>query len=157
MAPDAAGRIDAVALRAVEGGRLDDLLGDDLVLQDFLVVVNVVDELVEGVDALLESALNPFPLLGADDAGNQVEGENALSAGGIAIDVKGDAHLQQDGFRDALAAQKFAVFERMDGLQQQPRFRPRDALDVKHLVIETLRLIRGELHASLPGNSRLAD
>ena len=65
VAPDAARRIDAHALRTVERGRADDLLGNDLVLQDLLIVIDVVDELVERVDALLEAALDPLPLFGA--------------------------------------------------------------------------------------------
>ena len=65
VAPDPPRRIDARALRAVERGRADDLFRDDLVLQDLLIVIDVVDELVERVDALLEAALDPLPLLGA--------------------------------------------------------------------------------------------
>ena len=53
------------ALRPVEGRRADDLLGDDPVLDDPLLVVDVVDEQVERVDALLQAALDPVPLLGA--------------------------------------------------------------------------------------------
>ena len=32
------------------------------------------------------------------DAGDEVEGKNALGAGGIAVDVEGDAQLEQDAF-----------------------------------------------------------
>ena len=48
VAPDAARRIDADALRAVEGGGIDHFFRDDLVLQDLLIVIDVVDELDSG-------------------------------------------------------------------------------------------------------------
>jgi len=141
VAPDAAGRIDAAALGAVKRGGVDNLLGDNPVLQNFLIVVNVVNKLVERVDALLEAALDPIPLLGADDARNQVEGENPLRARRISINVESNAHLQEQRFRGALAPQKLAVFQRLDGLEQQASLRPRFAFSVKYLIIKTLRLI----------------
>ena len=60
-----------------------------------------------------------------DDARDQVEGKDALGAGGVAVDVEGDAHLQQQALGGVLVAQQMAVGERLDGLQQQPRVRPR--------------------------------
>ena len=150
VAPDAARRIDAAALGAVKRGGIDDLLRDDFVLQDFLVVVNVVDKLVERVDALLEAALDPIPLLGADDARDQVEGENPLRARRIPIDIKGNAHLQKQRFRRALAAQKLTFFQGFDGFEQQASLRPGLAVSVKDFVIKTICLIRVELHSHLP-------
>ena len=78
VAPDAPGRIDAAALGAIERRRLDDLFRNNFVFQDFLVVVDVVDEFVQRVDALLEAALDPVPFLSADDTRNQVERENSF-------------------------------------------------------------------------------
>ena len=148
VAPDPPRRIDARALGAVEGGRMDDLFRDDLVLQDLLVVINVVDELVERVDALLEAALDPVPLLGADDARNQVEGENALRARRISVDVEGDAHLEEQALRRALAAQKLALLERLDGVEQQASLRPHHSGIVEHLIPESLGLISIEPHSA---------
>ena len=139
-------RVDAHALRAVKGGRANDFLGDDLVLEDLLVVVDVVDEVVERVDALFEPALDPLPLLGAHDAGDQVERKNALRAGGVAVDVEGDAHLQQQTLGGTLAAQQLPVFERLNGLEQQAGFRPDLAAGVEHLVMKTISLIGVEPH-----------
>ena len=150
VAPDSAGRVDAAALGAVKRGGMDDLLRDDFVLQDFLVVVDVVDKLVEGMDALLEAALDPIPFFGANDARNQVEGENAFRARRISINIEGNPHLQEKGFRRSLAPQKLAVSERLDGFKQQASFRTRLAVGVEHLVIETVGLIRIELHSHLP-------
>src|SRR6185503_12629152 len=87
VAPHALRRIDADALRAIERRGTHDLLGDDTVLDDLLAVVDVVDELVERVDALLQPALDPVPLLRRDDARHEIEGEGALGAGRVAVDV----------------------------------------------------------------------
>ncbi len=84
-----------MALGAIERRGLDDFFRDDLVFQDFLVVVNVVDEFVEGVDALLQAALDPVPFLGADDARNQVEGKNASGARRIATMVGRTANMRR--------------------------------------------------------------
>src|SRR5207253_3013632 len=69
MAPDSQGRIDTPALRTIKCGRSDDLFGNNPVLEDLLLVVDVVDELVEDVNALLQPAFNPVPFLSGHDAG----------------------------------------------------------------------------------------
>ena len=84
-------------------------------------MVDVVDEEVQGVDALLEAAFDLVPLVGGNDARNEVEREDALGAGGVAVDVEGDAHLQQQPLGGVLVAQQLAVGERFDGVQQQAR------------------------------------
>ena len=70
-----------------------------------------------------QAALNPIPLVGADDAGNQVKGENAFRARRISINVEGNSHLQEERFRRALAAQELAFFQRFDGFKQQASLR----------------------------------
>ena len=82
----------------------------------------------------------------AHDARNQVEGENAFGAGGVAIDVEGDAHLQQQAFGGPLALQQLAFFERFDGVQQQARFGTHHSGVVEHLVPEPLGLISIKPH-----------
>ena len=52
-----------MALLAVGDGGGDDFGGDGAVLENFLVVIDVVDEGVEGVDALLEAALDVVPFV----------------------------------------------------------------------------------------------
>ncbi len=93
VAPDSARRVDALALGAVKRGGMNYLFRDNLVFQDLLVVVDVVDKGVEGVDALLEAAFDPFPFLGPHDPRNQVKGENALGSRRVAIHVEGDPEL----------------------------------------------------------------
>src|SRR6516164_3082365 len=157
VAPDSARRIDSAALRAVKRGRMSDLLGDHFVFQALLAVVNVVDKFVESVDALLEATLDPIPLLGADDPGNQIEGENPLCACGISINIKGNAHLEEERVGRSLVPQKFALFQRFNGFKQQTSLRPGPAFGVEHFVIKSIRLIRVELHSHLPAADKAAE
>jgi len=64
--------------------------GDDFVLQNLLPVVEIVQEKVERGDALDEAGLELGPFGARDDAGNEVERENALGALRIVIDREGD-------------------------------------------------------------------
>src|SRR5579862_1258512 len=69
--------------------------GDDAIFDNFLFVVDVVEEKVERGDALDESAFEKFPFLGRDDARHEVERKNAFGAARIAIDVERYALAQK--------------------------------------------------------------
>jgi len=58
-------------------------------------VVDVVDEQVQRVDALLEATLDRPPLGRPDDARDQVEGKDAFNAGVIAINCKRDSLVHE--------------------------------------------------------------
>ena len=78
-----------------------DLLGrHDAGFQDLLAVIDVVDEAVQGRDALRQAALHVAPLGRRDDARDQVERDQALGARAIgvlrAIDREGDADAAED-------------------------------------------------------------
>ena len=55
-------------------------------------MIDVVQEGVEGGDALADPLVQMLPLLGGNDAGNAVERDEALGAVPIPIDVEGDAN-----------------------------------------------------------------
>ena len=76
---DAARRGDPLHLRQVARGPLDDLARDDALGEAASLAVDVGQEGFEGLDALLRPG-SKGPILGRDDAGNQVEGEDALDA-----------------------------------------------------------------------------
>ncbi len=120
-------RIQTVALLAERCRREHHFARNDAVVQNLLIVIDVVDERVQGVDALLQAALDVIPFVGGDDARNQVEGEDALGPGGFAIDVESDAHLQQQALRRVLIAQQVAFGQRFDGFEQERGVRPRSA------------------------------
>ena len=69
---------------------------DHAVLHDLLVVIDVVQEEVEGGDALHEAPLEMLPLLGWDDAGDEIERKDPLGALLVAVNVERDA-LPKEG------------------------------------------------------------
>src|SRR5476649_1561134 len=109
-------------------------------------MVDVVDEGVEGVDALLQAALDAVPFIGGDDARDQVEWKDTLGAGGVAVHVEGDAQLEQQTVGGVLIAQKLAVRQRLDDIENQLDVRAAPAIVCEHLIVETFGLVRRELH-----------
>jgi hypothetical protein len=79
----------------------DVVCGDDTVLDDLLLVINIVQEEVQGRNPLHQPALQEFPFLGRDDARHQIKGKNPLRPLRVAIDVEGDA-LAQEGQIDRM-------------------------------------------------------
>ena len=66
-------------------------------------MINIVDEQIERVNPLLQALFEPIPLSGLDDPRNDIERKNLFGRGAIAVDVKGDAVLQQQPFGGRLA------------------------------------------------------
>jgi hypothetical protein len=73
VAPDAPGRGEPFALLAVGAAGEDQVFGDHLVFQNFLVIVDILDEGIEGEDPLLQAALDLLPVIAGNDAGDDVE------------------------------------------------------------------------------------
>jgi hypothetical protein len=88
------------------------------------------------VDALLEAAFDAVPFVGGDDARDQVEGEDALRAGGIAVHVEGDAQLQQHTLRGVLVAEQLSIGQRLNDLLDQLEVGPGGTVRLEHLVVE---------------------
>ena len=146
VAPHPPRRIQAVALFPVGDRRKNHFAGDHVVPQDLLVVVDVVDKRVQGMHPLLETPLDAVPFSGGHDTRDQVEREDPVRPGRVAIDVEGDAHLEQHPLGRALVAQQLAVRQGFDGLQQKPGVRPKTAVLLEHLVVIALRIVRRKLH-----------
>jgi hypothetical protein len=94
---DAPGYVDALHLRAVLRVAENLFSGDYARLENLLVVVNVVNEGVEGADALLEAALEPDPFFEGQDAPHDVERDKALGAFVLAVHGEGDADAMEKG------------------------------------------------------------
>ena len=60
--------------------------------------VDVAEEGVQRLDALLEPALQPLPFRLGDDAGDDVEGDQPLGGLRVAIDGEGDADAPEEQF-----------------------------------------------------------
>ena len=75
----------------------------DAGFQNFLVVVDVVDEAVKRIDTLHQPLFHAGPLVGRNDARNQVKRDQALGAGAVlvffAVDGEGNAHSAEDHLR----------------------------------------------------------
>ena len=72
--------------------------GHDAVVDDGpLTHVEVVEEGVEGGDPLHQAPLDVVPLVGGDDAGQQVHREGALDALALVVDGEGDALAAKGG------------------------------------------------------------
>jgi hypothetical protein len=104
---DVARDLEAAHLAAVVLATVDQLAGDDAVGEDFGVGVDVAQEEIERGDALGEAALDAVPLLGGDEAGQQVVGEDALGAFVAAVDGEGDALGEEGEVGGLLAALQF--------------------------------------------------
>ena len=112
---DAARRLDAHHLRH-EGRVLDDqLLGDAAGLDDLLAMVDVVHEGVERAHALLDAGCEPAPLRRAQDARDDVEGDEPLGRRLVAVDGEGDA-----GAAEQRLGVRALALEVVDLLRLQP-------------------------------------
>src|SRR5262249_29126451 len=111
MAPDTAGGMQSDAGRQEVLCRPDEILRHYAVFDDFLRVIDIVDKAIEGLDALLQPALDVSPIGGLDEARNDIEREDAFGPGRLAIDVEGDTQMQQGLFRRSLALQDLAFWQ----------------------------------------------
>ena len=85
--------------------------------------------------------------------GIRSNGKDPLGAGRVAVDVEGDAQLQQQALGRLLAALQLAVVERLDGVEQQPRLGARLARRVEHLVVEAVGVVPGHTASNLTPES----
>ena len=93
----------AIHLRAENRILKDEVLGHDARFENFAAVIDVLDVGVDGLDALLEAALEDVPFRCRKDAWNDVEGDEPLLRLGVAIDRKGDADPPEQQLRLAPA------------------------------------------------------
>lgn len=107
VAPDPLRWVDARALGAVAGGRLHNVPRDHAVAQDLAVVVDVVNEQIQGSNPLLQPALQYLPVRRTDDARHQVKGKDLFRALVRPIHVERHPRPQEGLFGGALASQQF--------------------------------------------------
>ena len=88
------------------------------------------------------------PFGGRDDPRDDVERNDPLGAGAVAVHVERDAQVQQRALGRLLPAQQLAVRQRLDQLDQRPGGRPGLAAGLEHLVEEAAGLILLESHGA---------
>src|SRR6266404_318146 len=99
MAPNAPRRLPPDALLPIRFSRLKNLPRYDTVFDDFLVVINIIDEQVQCADTLLKPLFNARPFRGRNNPWQDIKRENLLHPRLLAINIEGDAHLQQGSLR----------------------------------------------------------
>ncbi len=149
VAPDAAGRPDAVR-RPGEGRAGDhELPGHDALADDLAAVVDVLDEQVQRPHALGQAALDRAPLVGRQDARHQVERERPvarLALGGRG--VEGDALLDEDRVAALSRGPQAVAPQALDAGREGRRGRPRGGACLEQLVEESGK---GRVGAQAPG------
>src|SRR5437867_7550477 len=111
-------------------------------------MVDVVDEDVQRVDALAQTAVDRRPLLGRYDPRYDVERKDFFGPGLVAIDVECDAHSEQRLFRRLLIPAELGIANGRDALKQQTGARPRRSIRVEHLVVKATSFVSLEKHKS---------
>jgi hypothetical protein len=118
---------------------------DDVVLQHLLVVVEVVEEEVQGGYPLDQAGLDAAPFGGGDDAGDEVEGEDAFGALGVVVDREGDAAAEEGGIDCRPAAVELGGGEGGEAFREALVVLPHAAVlrPGEHLVEEAAELVVG--------------
>ena len=133
--------IDELATEVL--GRQHIIRRDDPVLQDPLLVVDVVEEEIQRGDALDEAGLEFFPFGGGDDAGQEVEREDALRALGIAVNVEGDALPQEKGVDRAAFGVQLRPRDGAEAGDEFPIVGPQGPVGQEHFVEKALSGVAG--------------
>jgi hypothetical protein len=115
---DIARHLQAAHLAAVMAAAIDQLAGNDVVIEDPGVRIDVAQEKVERGDALGEAALDPVPLGGGDQARQKIVREDALGAFVAAVDGEGDALGEEREVGRLLAALQLFSGQAGEGFRQ---------------------------------------
>src|ERR1700719_3883106 len=82
--------IEAHELRSKMSSAVNNFGGNDAITDNFLVVIDIVQEEVQCSDPLTQTALHVFPFRAGDDARNQVERKYPFGPFQIVVNCKGD-------------------------------------------------------------------
>ena len=143
-------RIQSGAARQHVLARGNQPLWNHPVLDDLAIVIDVVDEQIQGLDALLEPALDVLPLARLDNPRHDVEGPDLFGSRLVAIDVERDAHVQQGQIGSLLAPFEFPFGKRGQPLGQHLGQRPWTTVGLEHFVITAVRLVGVEFDHRTP-------
>ena len=111
-------------------------------------MIDVVNDEVERADALLQAALDEAPFRRRDDPWHQIERKDPLGSSPIAVDVEGNAHVEERALRGLLPPEELAVGQSFDELAERARRRARLAVGVEHFIEEAAGFVVGEPHGT---------
>lgn len=118
MNVDVFGRTEIHHLLPEVFSRHDDLPGNDPVLDDLLVVVDVVKKEVQGGDSLDQPFLQRGPFAGGNDSWNHVEGEDLFGALFVPVNSEGDALIEESQVDRLLPSLEFLFAQVRKGCDQ---------------------------------------
>ncbi len=128
-------------LAAVVRAAVDQLARDDAFREDLALVVDVLQEQVEGEQALRQAALDDAPLGAGDDARQDVVGEDPLGAFVVAVDREGDALVQEGTVGGLLAVPPLGGGQLEEAIEKQAVGVPRHVAGREHLVERGVELV----------------
>ena len=131
---DLPGRDHPEELPLVLLAREDEIRGHDPVLDALLVLVDVGEEEVQRGDALDEAVLEALPLRGGNDAGDEIEREDALEPVFLSVDREGDALAAQGELLEALAPLHVLLGEGLEDGDEGLVVGARASAGIEHLV-----------------------
>src|SRR6267154_3148184 len=88
------------------------------VLNNFLLVINIVEEKIERGDALGQAPLEMLPLACRYDSWDEIERKNFLRPAGVPINIKGDALAQKCGINRLTTMFELIRFDRAKELAE---------------------------------------
>ncbi len=117
----------------------------DPILQDFLAVIDVVEEQVERMEALDEPGLDAAPLGVGDDPRDEIEREDPLRALGVVVNGEGDAAAQEGGIDRRPSLVEFRSRQAFETLGEPAVMRTDGgrAARREHLVEEVFSFVAG--------------
>ena len=104
-------------------------------------IVNVLDEFIEGEDPLLQPAFDLLPVVGGNDAGNNVEGKDFLHTFVATVNIEGNAHFKEQGFGRLLAQGQIPRRQRLDFVHQQPGADAGLTAGVDQFIVKITRVV----------------
>ena len=126
--------VDAAALRAVVRRAGEQFDREHTVGDHPLLVVDVVDEPVQGDQPLDETALDDRPLVTGDHAGDEIERPGAVEVGAVGVHGERDAHREDLDLGDALEFGQFLGPESVEHRHQHGGDGTRLAVPIDELI-----------------------
>src|SRR5437588_2346203 len=143
MTVDAVRDRQSLDLTQVKRAAEHDLGWDRVLLQHQLAAIDVVQEQVEGAQALLQPGFQSPPRAGVDDPRDDVRWKHLLGALGVRGDGEGDAVVAEHFHRQGRPAPQLVRTEAVQLLVESTVGGSRPAGGRKHLVIEAVELVVG--------------
>src|SRR5579872_5221771 len=99
-------------------GLLDVMPGNDVIANDFLVVIDIMQEQIQRSDALDEAGLDVAPLRGGNNPGDEIEWEDAFGSLVVAVNGESDALVEEGKVGHLPAFLELLVGQLVEAIEQ---------------------------------------